>query len=101
MIRREELIIVVPQDAAERTHACPYCGSGGISLADLGAGKVKWAVYSTEIRTLILMFLLNQVSVELRDYFRSEAELLEDVTGAIKVHPSRVPTAFKQIIDWD
>ncbi|RPB10512.1 hypothetical protein P167DRAFT_246557 [Morchella conica CCBAS932] len=32
----------VPQDAAERTHACPYCGSGGISLADLGAGKVKF-----------------------------------------------------------
>lgn len=38
--------------------------------------------------------------MELRDYFRSEAELLEDVTGAIKVHQSRSPTAFKQIIDW-
>ncbi|KAI5845019.1 hypothetical protein DFP73DRAFT_594162 [Morchella snyderi] len=92
----------VPQDAAERTHACPYCGSGGISLADLGAGKVKWAVYSTEIRTLILIFLLIQVSVELRDYFRSEVELLEDVTGAIKFRMSnalRIASHFRALAE--
>ncbi|PWW78672.1 hypothetical protein C7212DRAFT_361678 [Tuber magnatum] len=42
---------------------CPYCKSDGISLAGVGAGEVP---------------------IDLRDYFRPESELLEDVAGAIK-----------------
>ncbi|KAG0642301.1 hypothetical protein HOY80DRAFT_649828 [Tuber brumale] len=53
----------VPPEAASKTYRCPYCKSDGISLAGVGA---------------------DEAPVDLRDYFRPESELLEDVAGAIK-----------------
>ncbi|KAG0136516.1 hypothetical protein HOY82DRAFT_624915 [Tuber indicum] len=57
------LQLLVPPGAASKTYSCPYCKSDGVSLAGVGA---------------------DEAPIDLRDYFRPESELLEDVAGAIK-----------------
>ncbi|RPB01109.1 hypothetical protein L873DRAFT_1677900 [Choiromyces venosus 120613-1] len=69
----------VPLEAASKTYTCPYCKNDGISLAGVGAGEVP---------------------VDLRDYFRPESELLEDVAGAIKFRTNnliRIAKHYKKL----